>query len=328
MFLRFNKRLILVFAILSFTLASCSREKPAVLIFSKTDGFYHSAIPEGIEAIQQLGMDNGFDVDTTTNAGMFTEEYLQNYSAIIFLNTTADVLDSRQEAEMERFIQSGGGFMGVHAAADTEYHWGWYGRLVGGYFLDHPGMNDPHPNVQQGVVVVADSNHPATEFLPERWERTDEWYSYRDMYDEVNVLLKVDEDSYQGGAQMGDHPIAWYHEYDGGRAFYTGLGHTSESYSEDYFLRHLLAGIQYAIGSSPRPDYSSAKTSTLPEENRFTKTQLIVGDRFEPKEMAILPIWIFWLLREEEKFCSIKMQILLSPKPDTWMCTGKRMPKG
>lgn len=265
-----------------FTFSSCSREKPAVLIFSKTDGFYHQSIPTGIEAIQLLGMENGFDVDTTTSANMFTEEHLQNYSAVIFLNTTGDVLNNRQETEMERFIQSGGGFVGVHAAADTEYHWGWYGRLVGGYFQDHP-------IVQEGVIEVVDHSHPSTEFLSEEWVRTDEWYSYKDLFEDINVLMELDEDSYEGGTEMGDHPIAWYHEYDGGRSFYTGLGHTNESYTEDLFLKHLLAGIEYAIGNSPRPDYSVTTTSSVPEENRFTKTQLVVGELSEPTEMAILP---------------------------------------
>lgn len=281
--------LLLLFFIASLSLLSCNRKTPAVLIFSKTEGFTHDAIPDGIEAIMKLGQEHGFDVDTTTNAALFTEEHLQNYSAIIFLNTTGNVLNPQQETEMQRYIQSGGGFVGVHAAADTEYHWGWYGRLVGGYFLDHPGINDPHPNVQPGTILVADPNHPSTEFLPERWERTDEWYSYRDIYEEVNVLLKLDEQSYQGGAEMGDHPVAWYHEFDGGRSFYTGLGHTKESYSDELFLQHLLAGIEYAIGSSHRPDYSASRTSPLPEENRFTKTQLILGELFEPTEMTILP---------------------------------------
>ena len=191
--------LLLLFFIASLSLLSCNRKTPSVLIFSKTEGFTHDAIPDGIEAIMKLGQEHGFDVDTTTNAALFTEEHLQNYSAIIFLNTTGNVLNPQQETEMQRYIQSGGGFVGVHAAADTEYHWGWYGRLVGGYFLDHPGINDPHPNVQPGTILVADPNHPSTEFLPERWERTDEWYSYRDIYEEVNVLLKLDEQSYQGG---------------------------------------------------------------------------------------------------------------------------------
>ncbi|REL37859.1 PKD domain-containing protein [Rhodohalobacter sp. SW132] len=282
-------RIFIIFATLFIVFSSCnSFEEPRVLVFSKTAGFYHASIPDGIQAIQQMGEERGFAVDTTTNAGFFTEENLQQYAAVVFLNTTGDVLNHYEETEFERFIQAGGGFVGIHSAADTEYHWGWYGRLVGGYFSDHPGINDPHPNVQQGILEVADPNHPMTEFLPERWDRTDEWYSYRDMYDEINVLLTIDEESYEGGISMGYHPIAWYHEYDGGRAFYTGLGHTPESYEEDLFLDHLYKGIEYAIGDN-RLDYSNARTQSAPEENRFTKTMLSEGEFFEPTEMAILP---------------------------------------
>jgi len=290
MFRDFSKfRYILVITFLPFLFSSCSSEKPEVLVFSKTAGFYHTSIPDGISAIQKLGAENGFEVDTTTNANLFTEENLKNYSAVIFLNTTGDVLNYHQQAEFERYIQSGGGFAGIHAAADTEHHWGWYGRLVGGYFLDHPGIQDPHPNVQEGILEVADNTHPSTDFLPDRWSRTDEWYSFRNLNEQVNVLLTIDKESYLGGADTEYHPMAWYHEYDGGRAFYTAGGHTSESYSEELFLRHLLAGIQYAIGDNRERDYSKATTQKLPEENRFTKTALVTGELFEPTEMTILP---------------------------------------
>lgn len=271
---------------------ACSNERPGdpkILVFSKTAGFHHQSIPAGIQAIRQLGVENGFEVDTTTNANMFTEDSLAQYSAVIFLSTTGDVLNHYQEADFERYIQSGGGYVGIHAAADTEYHWGWYGKMVGGYFLDHPGINDPHPNVQEGTVHVEDATHSSTEFLPEEWNRTDEWYSYKDFNEDVNVLLSLDEDSYQGGADMGFHPIAWYHNYDGGRVFYTGLGHTSESFTEDLFLQHLQAGIQYAIGENELLDFDEAKTERVPDENRFTKTQLVQGEFYEPTEMTVLP---------------------------------------
>ena len=147
----------------------------------------------------------------------------------------------------------GGGFVGIHSAADTEYEWRWYGRLVGGYFLDHPGINDPHPNVQPGILTPADSAHPSVGFLPEKWKHTDEWYSYRDVQENLNILLLLDEESYQGGEAMGEHPVAWYQEYDGGRAFYTGLGHTNEAYSDDFFLQHLLGGQAVGIRNGDHP---------------------------------------------------------------------------
>lgn len=288
-----NLRSLLLLALLiSLGTWSCKNKRsgsPKVLVFSKTAGFYHESIPNGIAAIQKLGSENGFEVDTTTQSEKFTEENLAQYSAVIFLSTTGDVLNNYQEADFERYIQAGGGYMGIHAAADTEYEWGWYGRLVGGYFTDHPGINDPNPNVQPGTITVVDSNNSSTSFLPSPWDRTDEWYSYKNMNPDVHVLLTLDEDSYKGGFDMGTHPIAWFHDYDGGRALYTGGGHTNESYTEELYLKHVLAGIQYAIGDNLELDYSKAKTKRVPEENRFTKTPLAGAEFTEPTEMTILP---------------------------------------
>jgi cytochrome c len=272
----------LFLALLFFALSACSTEPPSVLIYSKTSGFQHSSIPDGITAIQKLGKENGFRVDTTTNSGLFTEENLQNYAAIIFLNTTGDVLNHYQKADFERFIQAGGGFVGIHSATDTEYHWGWYNRLVGAYFLDHPP-------VQEAVLDVVNKRHPSTRHLPDQWIRTDEWYSFRDLNENVTVLITLDENTIEGGTMMGYRPVSWYHDFDGGRSFYTALGHTSESYSETAFLQHLLGGIRYAIGRNRKPDYSKASTERVPPEFHFVKTPLITGEFFEPTEMTILP---------------------------------------
>ncbi|MEX2512528.1 MAG: ThuA domain-containing protein [Cyclobacteriaceae bacterium] len=260
-----------------------------VLVFSKTAGYYHESKPEGVTAIMKLGLENGFEVDTTTNAEFFKEEVLEQYSAIVFLNTTGDVLNHRQESDFERYMQAGGGYVGVHAAADTEYDWKWYGNLVGGYFSDHPGINDPHPNVQEGILEITNEEHRSTSFLPNPWARTDEWYSYKNFNEKVNVLMTLDEDSYQGGENMGNHPIAWFHEYDGGRAFYTGGGHTKASFEDEMFLRHLLEGIRYAIGKNKKLDYDIVTTKRVPDADRFEKVNLVVGQFTEPTEMTILP---------------------------------------
>jgi glucose/arabinose dehydrogenase/cytochrome c551/c552 len=284
------KGLVLII-VLFFAFSSCSKRsgKPRILVFSKTAGYHHESIPDGIAALQKLGRQNSFLVDTTSNADWFTQDSLNKYAAVVFLSTTGDVLNHYQEAEFERYIQAGGGFVGIHAAADCEYDWGWYGRLVGGYFLDHPGINDTFPNVQEGILQVVDANNNATRHLPKQWKRRDEFYSYKKLNKEVDVLLSIDEKSYHGGHKMGNHPMAWYHDYDGGRAFYTASGHTKESFSEEPFLKHLLAGIQYAIGDNKELNYRNAKTARVPEEDRFTKTALVKGQLFEPTEMTILP---------------------------------------
>ncbi len=276
------KKILLPFVCL-LLLFSCKQEqnKPRILVFSKTTGFRHSSIPNGKAAIQKLGLENDFDVDTTEDANSFTEENLKKYSAIVFLNTTGDVLNNQQEIAMERFIQAGGGFAGVHSATDTEYDWAWYTDLVGAQFLSHP-------SIQPAKIMVVDTTNVATKHLPAVWERTDEWYNFKRFNKDVKVLLKIDETSYNGGTMGNDHPMAWYHEYDGGRAFYTELGHVEASYTDSLYLKHLLGGIEYAIGKN-QLDYSKARSQYPPDEKQFTKTVLSQGEFFEPTEMTILP---------------------------------------
>ena len=270
--------------ILLITVHSCNKRsgKPRILVFSKTVAFYHESIPAGNQALIKLGQENGFDVDTTTNAEWFNEDSLKKYSAVVFLSTTGDVLDYRQEAAFERYIQAGGGFVGIHAASDTEYDWGWFGRLVGGYFKGHP-----HP--QEATFHVVDSVHPATQGLPGTFTYHDEWYNFKKLNPDNKVLVTIDESSYQGGSNGENHPMIWYHEYDGGRSFYTALGHSSESFSDSLHLKLILGGINYAIGKNLKLNYSKAKTQLPPERQRFVKTQLHQGGFFEPTEMAILP---------------------------------------
>ncbi|WP_336514737.1 ThuA domain-containing protein [Pollutibacter soli] len=266
-------------------LASCGGRsgKARVLVFSKTAGFRHGSIGAGKAALLQLGSENNFVVDTTENADYFTEDSLKNYSAVIFLNTTGDVLNQYQQADFERYIQAGGGFVGVHAATDCEYSWPWYGKLVGAYFKSHP-------KIQPAKILVTDKSNPATEHLPDVWERTDEWYNFRVAPSDSNVkiLASIDEKSYEGGENGDKHPMVWCHEYDGGRAFYTEFGHTDESYADPMYLKHLLGAVQYAIGGNKALDYSKASSQRPPEEDRFTKNVLASGFD-EPTEMAILP---------------------------------------
>lgn len=270
--------LILIGALLS----SCSNPAPTrVLVFSKTRGWKHTSIPAGINAILKLGKENGFLVDTTRDASFFDDFNLKQYKAVIFNNTTRNVLNPDQQAAFERFIQAGGGFVGIHAAADTEYEWPWYDKLVGAHFASHPH----NPNVRKATVRVTDHSHISTAGLPADWERTDEWYNYRSFYPGLHVVAYLDENTYEGGTNGADHPIAWYHEFDGGRAFYTGGGHTEESYSEPLFLKHLLGGIKYAMGTG-KLDYRKAYAVTVPEENRFVKT-ILVNDLNTPMELAV-----------------------------------------
>lgn len=212
----------------------------AVLVFSRTTGFRHDSIPVGIAALERLAAAEGFTVVATEDPAQFSAANLAGYAAVVWLSTTGDVLDREQQAAFEQYVRGGGGFVGIHSAADTEYDWPWYGGLVGAYFASHP-------QVQPATVRIVDPTHPSTAGLPATWTRTDEWYDFRtNPRSVVHVLATVDESTYEGGAMGSDHPIAWCHEYDGGRSWYTALGHTADTYAEENFLRHLAGGLRYA----------------------------------------------------------------------------------
>jgi len=214
-----------------------------VLVFSKTAGFRHDSIPAGIQAVRDLGAANSFTVTATEDGNHFTAGNLSRYEAVIFLNTTGDVLNDAQQSAFQSYIGSGGGFVGVHSAADTEYNWPFYGDLVGAYFASHPA-------VQRANVKVEGRAHAATAHLPQTWTRTDEWYNFRtNPRTTARVLTTLDESSYSGGSMGADHPHTWCKTYSGGRSFYTGAGHTQASYADPAFRTHLLGGIRYAAGA-------------------------------------------------------------------------------
>jgi type 1 glutamine amidotransferase len=211
-----------------------------VLVFSKTNGFRHESIPKAIAAIRALGAEHGFEIDASEDAAQFTDATLSKYRVVLFLNTTGTILTRDEKAAFQRFIRGGGGFVGVHSASDTEYDWPWYGRLVGAYFKNHP-------QIQPATVRVDDGAHPSTRSVPPSWRRTDEWYNFRsNPRFSAHVLATLDETSYAGGTMGSDHPISWCQDFDGGRSWYTALGHTEESYGDPTFIGHLLGGIQSA----------------------------------------------------------------------------------
>ena len=225
----------------------------SALIFSKTAAFRHTeCIPQGTVAIAQMAARRGFEVDATENADAFTDENLAEYDVVIFLCTTGDVLDADQQSAFERYIRAGGGYAGIHSASDTEYDWAWYGGLVGAYFRDHPGS--VNAQFQEATMVVEDRRAAATRRLGRTWTREEEWYNFQtNPRDSVHVLLSVDESTYDprgysvpgGSPGMGDHPISWCQPYDGGRAFYTALGHFASTWTDTRFQAHLRGAIKW-----------------------------------------------------------------------------------
>ena len=209
----------------------------SVLVITETKGWVHDSIESGLNLIQNIGNKNNFNVYHSDNSSVITYINLKKIKTIIFLNTTEEILTDVEQKVMESFIKSGKGFVGVHSAADTEYNWQWYGKLVGAYYRNHT-------EVMNGKILTI--NHEITNHLESEWEIEDEWYNFDYVNYDINILLNLDEDSYIGGEHPDYHPITWYHEYDGGRSFYTGLGHTKEVYEDERFIKLLEKGILYA----------------------------------------------------------------------------------
>jgi type 1 glutamine amidotransferase len=247
------------------------------LVFSKTNGFRHDSIPAGNQAIIDLGAEHGFGVTVTEDGADFTDANLAQYDVVIFNNTNSrngDILDADQRAAFERYIQAGGGYVGTHSASGSEYDWEWYGGLVGSFFKSHPA----NANV---TVQVSDQVHPSTAGLPQLWQRYEEPYDFvASPRGNVHVLANLDAASYPGDTMGADHPISWCQNYDGGRSWYTGLGHFAEAYTDDApFLQHLLGGIQWAAGAV-EGDCGAT------DEERFEKVQLD-GNTDDPLQLEI-----------------------------------------
>lgn len=230
-----------VFFVLIFTMfQTVSSQDKNVLIFTKTGGFRHESIEKGVETLSEILNSNKIKFIHTENSEYFIPDSLKKFDGVIFLNTTGDILNAFQQKAFEEFYNSGKGFMGIHSATDTEYDWEWFGELIGGYF-------DSHPEIQTAEIEVIRNDHSSTKHLKERWIHKDEWYNFTKMTPTFQVLLILDESTYEGGNMYEIHPIAWYREDEKSRMFYTGLGHTPESYDEPDFQKHLLGGILYIL---------------------------------------------------------------------------------
>ena len=248
----------------------------SVLVFSKVNGFYHDSIPAGQQAITELGAEHGFAVTVSDDAGLFTDAGLAPFDAVVFNNTnsrTGAILDAAQRAAFERYIKAGGGYTGIHSASGTEYDWPWYGRLMGAFF-------DKHPAIQPVKIQVDDRVHPSTKDLPQNWARTEEPYDFvANPRGSVHVLASYDTRSYTGHTMGADHPISWCQNVDGGRSWYTGLGHDAAAYQEPGFRGHILGGIEWAAGAVPGDCGAT-------EDDRYQKT-LLEGDTDDPLAMEI-----------------------------------------
>jgi type 1 glutamine amidotransferase len=229
--------------------------RPAILVFSKTNGFRHEeAIPAANAMFAQIAREKGWGYVQTENGATFSSANLARFDAVVFNNVSGDVFTPEQRTALKGFIEHGGGFVGVHGAGgDNQYAWRWYvDSLIGAQFIGHP----MDPQFQQATVKIEDKSHPATATLPDTLLRTDEWYSFAASPRRagVRVLATLDEATYSPNGFFGsdlrmgaDHPIAWWHCEGTGRTLYTAMGHNASAYAEPAYRSFLLGATEWAI---------------------------------------------------------------------------------
>lgn len=255
--------LIALFVLLSY--AGMAQTEKNVLVFTKNgEGYIHDNIGASVKGLIKLSEDNGFVVEVSDDASIFTEEKLKNYDALIFSNTNNTVFDNDdQKLALIRYVEAGGGFVGIHSACATERDWPWFWALVGGKFIRHAPF-------QEFTLTVIDADHASTSFIKSDWVRADECYYVNEINPDIHVLLAADMNTIEDEKKseypaniFGDlFPISWCHEFDGGRQWFTSLGHSISDYSDPAFMKHLLGGINWAMENG-KPDYSKAYSNTL-----------------------------------------------------------------
>ncbi len=222
-------------------------DKPiSVLVFSKTAGYWHASISSGLKMLSDQSKKQNWVITATEDASLFRDGFLDRFDVVVFLNPTGDAICDEGQAAFERFMKKGKGFVGIHAAADFEYEWAFYGDLVGAYFKSHPPK-------QKATVIFENLDHPAMKPFEgmKTYTTVDEWYSFKENpRPKVNVLARLDESTIKKAGnsdwQMGDHPLIWWNDKDGIRSFYTVFGHTHEAFQDELIIEHITNAINWA----------------------------------------------------------------------------------
>ncbi|WP_458388926.1 ThuA domain-containing protein [Sphingomonas sp. F9_3S_D5_B_2] len=243
------RKLILLLLALTFGFepAAIARPPQAILIYSGTTGYRHESIPAGIKAVTAIASRRGLKVEASEDPNVFSAGNLQRFRAIVLLSCTTDpknpasewLVGARRDA-LQGFVRHGGGILAIHAAADSHYNWPWYGKMIGGHFARHP------TGTPQGIVHVTPGLGSIVAGLGATKSRTDEWY-YFDDYDPTSRLLMTLDPASISEKDVNPNPASWTREVEGGRVFYTAMGHTRESYSDPWFLRHLANGLDWVL---------------------------------------------------------------------------------
>jgi type 1 glutamine amidotransferase len=271
--MKLKKLITITLCLVTFFSAFSQEKEPTILVFSKTTGFRHKSISAGINYFINLKKETNWKIDFSEDANDFSKENLTNYNVVIFLNTTGNLFDEDQKKAFKKYINNGNGFLGIHAASNTEEQWTWFTNMVGATFKNHP-------KVQKAKVHINNDNeHPAVNHLKKEEIFKDEWYNFKKpVAQHVNVLAFVDESSYKGKKMnTKNHPITWYHHYDGGRIFYTGLGHTNESYSDNRFQKMIKGGILWVANTKQIKKPATKKWTNLFEGNYTNNWDVFIG---------------------------------------------------
>ena len=243
--MNFKKLICFVLVILSLEVVYSQQSNPNILVFSKTEAFRHKSIPAGIKFMTELADKNNWNITFSEDSNEFEDENLKQYNVLVFLNTTGDIFNDNQKKALKTYMANGNGFVGIHAASNTEMEWSWFTEMIGATFRDHPKVQNATLHIDKSLEHLAINHLEKTEVF------RDEWYNFiKPVGKHVNVLAYLDEDSYQGKKMnTKSHPITWYHHYDGGRVFYTGMGHTDKIYGDIRFEKLIQGAIRWAVGS-------------------------------------------------------------------------------
>lgn len=238
---------VIVFSVLTFLMLVNTygqHKQINILVFSKTAGYRHQSIPAGIKLLTKMGDKNNWKVNFSEDSNDFTDEKLSKIDVLVFLSTSGNVLNVAQQKALQKYVANGNGFVGIHSASGTELEWDWYSAMIGAKFKNHPKVQTAE------LMVDTASDHPSIKGFKEVEVFKDEWYNFvNPVAKYVTVLASVDESSYEGQKMNTDkHPISWYHHYDGGRVFYTALGHTVETINDVRFYKHIEGGVLWASG--------------------------------------------------------------------------------
>lgn len=248
------KYIFLFFLTMHSIFGQTNRTEKRVLIFSKNAlwGYRHASIESAVKSLTKHCIQAGIQSDASEDASLFNDTDLAKYSTLVLLSANQDIFDANQEAALQRYIRSGGGLVGIHCSSGVERNWKWFNQMLGATFQYHPPQ-------QNGVIKITDKNHPATKHLPTNWKRWDEWYYFGPFTNKVNILAVLDSTTFKSQKHTQNYPFAWYHEFEGGRVFYTAGGHNAEDFEEPMFVKHIMGGIEYAIGKNKMLDITKLK---------------------------------------------------------------------